>query len=203
MFQGILVQLLRLLDNFLPITTTASALPPRIRISSPSTSTPTTIALILHLLIAKIRRYNTHLPLFRLPQPQLRIIQHLNRQIHALGPEIDNQRVAFESPVVVRVELDARFPGINLFGNDAAAGEDAVDFVDGRRWREGEVGHVDGGVFALARLFLLLGLLASGGGGLLGGQVLENKKGRRKKGRTGRRLAGKGLPHLLHRVRSE
>ena len=157
----LLIQLLRLLDNLLPIATTAG--PSLLR-------TPTLVlapTLALHLLITKLRRRNPHPPRPRpsLSQSQLALIQHLHRQRHALGPEIHHQRIALEGPVLVRVEFDAGFARVDLFGDDAAAGEDAGDFVGGGGGEEWEVGYVDGGVFALAGFFVGFGFFGGGGVG--------------------------------------
>lgn len=95
-----------------------------------------------------------------MPRPEIRIIEHLDRQIDALGAKIQDQGIAFEVSGVVGVELDTRFASVDFLGNDTAAGEDVGDFLD--RGVEGKVGDVDGGVFALAGF-------GGGGFGFLGG----------------------------------
>ncbi len=125
-----LIQLLRLFDN-LPLI-----LPPRLRRP------------ILLNLITKIRRRDPHLG--SLPQPELRIIKQLHRQIHTFCPEKHNERIAFKVAGVVGVEFYPRFAAINFFGYDAAAREDGLEFGSGGG--KGKGGYVDGGVFALTGL---------------------------------------------------
>ena len=60
--------------------------------------------------------------------PELRLIQHLNSQTHALGAKIHHQRITLEIPLVVDIHLYARLVAINLLSDDPAAGEDALDF---------------------------------------------------------------------------
>ena len=72
----------------------------------------------------------------------------MDRQIHTLGTKIQDKCIAFEITMLVGVELDTWLPAVDLFGNDAAAGEDGLDFLFVSV--EGEVGNVDGCIFAFA-----------------------------------------------------
>lgn len=106
----------------------------------------------------------------------------MDGEIDALGAEIEDQGVAFEVAIVVRVELDARFASVDFFGDDAAAGEDVGDFLDGDV--EGEVGYVDGRVLALAGLgggFRLFGGIGSTACFLVNGSAAVGKKTRKGK----------------------
>lgn len=107
-------------------------------------------SIFLHL-VAKICRGHSHFSIrCRLSQPEIRIIQHLNRQVHTFGAEVKNEGIAFEVFMLVGVKLDAWLPLVNLFGNDSTPRKDVMDFLDRDIQREG--GDIDGGVFAFPRL---------------------------------------------------
>ena len=127
----VLIQLLRLLDNLLLIL-------------------PRALGRRLFLrLVAKIRSNNLHLAAWsRFPESKVRVVEHLDGKIDALGSEVENQSVAFEFPLVVSVQFDARFAAVDFFGDDAAFGEDGMDLVDVDI--EGEIGDVESCVLALA-----------------------------------------------------
>ncbi len=97
----LLIQLLRFLDDFLLVFHVT--LRRRVFLS----------------FITKICRCDLHF--LAITKPELRIIQQLYRQIHALGSKIEDEGVSFEFPVVVGVQLDARLTAIDLFGNDTTA----------------------------------------------------------------------------------
>lgn len=83
-----------------------------------------------------------------MPQPEIAVVEHLDGEVDALGAEIEDQGVALEVVLVVGVEFDAWLTPVDFFGNDAAAGEDVGDLLNGDV--EGKVDYVDCGVFALA-----------------------------------------------------
>lgn len=59
----------------------------------------------------------------RYTQPEIRIIEHLNRKVNRLRPEIDHQGFALESALLIRVHLDALSAAVNFLGDDATFGE--------------------------------------------------------------------------------
>ena len=80
-----------------------------------------------------------------LPGAQLRIVEHRNRELHALLLEVHHERVAREeaAPVVARVELHLRVPRVVLLDQPELA-EPREQLVDVRV--VGEARHVHRGV---------------------------------------------------------
>lgn len=82
----LLVELLRLFDDFFLIFVVALR------------------RCIFLRLVAEVGRSNPHPPCRRGPtMSQIGVIEHLNRQVHALGSEVENQSIALEATVFVGV----------------------------------------------------------------------------------------------------
>lgn len=92
----------------------------------------------------------------RLTEAEVRLVQHLYREIDRFRPEVDHQRLALEIAVVVGVHLHARPAAVNLFGDDAAFGKDISDLIEFDF--EGDGGHKHRGVDSLFLGFLCIGL---------------------------------------------
>lgn len=108
----LLIQLLSLLDDFLFVL--------RITLDRG----------ILLGLITKVCNCYLHFAGRRRPaQSKIRIVKHLNSQINALGPEINNQCISLKVAAFIGVKLDAWLASIYLFGYDAAPGEYIADFL--------------------------------------------------------------------------
>jgi len=119
----------------------------------------------LDLFITELRLFHRHLAIrARLSQPEIRIIKQRDRQADRFLPEEYNERIALEDAIFVFVKLDARFAGVDLFGDEPAAREDGLDFGHGDIERER--GDVDGGVAAfgggIGAGFGLLGFFGAG-----------------------------------------
>ncbi len=120
---------------------------------------------VLLTFVGEIRRLDSHLPVGALgAQPEIRVVQHLHGQFDRLGSEIHHERVTLELALVVFVHLDARFPRVDLLGDDSAFGKDALDFF--QVGVERDRGDVDGRVDSrflglLGRLLLFRRLVSS------------------------------------------
>ena len=101
----------------------------------------------LLVLVGKIRRL--HLHSLRISEPQTGVIEHLDRQVDGLWSEIHDQCITLELSPIVLIHLDPGLTAINLLSDDAALGEDGVDFFEsGVRGKRGHVdGCVDAGLF--------------------------------------------------------
>lgn len=73
-------------------------------------------------------------------QAELRLIQHLDRQIDRLGTEVHDQRFTLEISFVIHVHFDSWATAIDFLGNDTALGKDVSDLfefgVEGNRGNE-------------------------------------------------------------------
>lgn len=66
----------------------------------------------------------------RLAKSEIRLVEHLYRQVDRLGPEVDHQHLALEIAIVIHVHLDPRSAAVNLLGNDTTLGEHISNFIE-------------------------------------------------------------------------
>ena len=85
-------------------------------------------------------------------QPEIGIIEHLNRKVDRLRPEVDHQSFALEFTLLVGIHLDALSAAVNFLGDDAALGECVSNlFKAGIKW---DRRNVNGRINALFLGFL-------------------------------------------------
>lgn len=87
------------------------------------------------------------------PDPKVRIIQHLYREVDRLRSEVHDESFTLELATLVSVHLNARSAAIDLLGDNTTLGEDITDFVELSIQRNRS--HIDGGIDALFLRLLL------------------------------------------------
>lgn len=105
---------------------------------------------LLHL-VTEVRSRHFHFTVRgRLSQSKIRIVQHLNGQVHTFGAKVKNKGIALEIPVLIRIQLDSRLPLVNLFRDYPAPRKHIMNFLNSDIQRKAS--DIDGGVFAFPRL---------------------------------------------------
>lgn len=102
----------------------------------------------------EIRMLHPHRPLrTRYPDPKVRIIQHLYREVDRLRSEVHNESFTLKLAALISVHLNARSAAIDLLSNNTTLGEDITDFIELSIQRNRS--HIDGGIDALFLRLLL------------------------------------------------
>lgn len=80
-------------------------------------------------LVREVRSLYPHLACWSFcAQSEICIVKHLNRKIHGLGSEEDDESIALELSLIVLIHLDPCLARVDLLCDDAAFREDVLDF---------------------------------------------------------------------------
>lgn len=69
-------------------------------------------------------------------QPEIGIVEHLNRQVDGFRPEVDHQHLALEISLLVGIHLDALSTAVDFLGDDTAFRERIANLFKGRIQRD-------------------------------------------------------------------